>query len=312
MPPPPTIDLEVDALASDYDARVAAACPQHATRAADLLRRLSPDQWGIEWFLPAWLGEAFGLEPGVVRDLVVGNLLGLAAVRTFDDLADDDVPPADRDAARDLADDLLAEALRPYRTWFEAGSPFWSRLDAWLAEWRGTVAGEPRTDQRLAARGAPLKAAAYAACLLGGRTGDFPALERCLDRGLTARVLYDHVVDWEDDLAAGRWNAFVAAAARLPQRPENRAVNRTAVLRAQVATDLVAQYFARITAASESAARGADRLGIRSLADHDRSFAMRAADHGDRLRAHYVAVGRQAAARLFGSEAPVGAADRPT
>ena len=41
--------------------------------------------------------------------------------------------------------------------------------------------------------------------------------------------LVDHAQDWSDDLAAGRYNAFVAYASPLPQTPEYREVNERRV-----------------------------------------------------------------------------------
>src|SRR5512143_3995595 len=82
----------------------------------------------------------------------------------------------------------------------------------------------------LATRGAPLKAGARAMTLLGGHGSAWPLVEGCLEAALTALALYDDASDWELDLEAGRWNAFVAAAGVADQRPASRVANRTRVL----------------------------------------------------------------------------------
>ena len=143
------LGLDVEGLRAIFDARVAAVAPESAERAHTALADLDPEQWTIEWFLPSWLGSRYALPAPVVHDLTLSNLLGLVAVRTLDDLADDEVPASERRAAQDMADALLAEAVRPYRGWFEPGSSFWTRFDGWLAEWRGTLAGTRMADEPL-------------------------------------------------------------------------------------------------------------------------------------------------------------------
>ena len=51
-----------------------------------------------------------------------------------------------------------------------------------------------------------------------------------VDHMLTAQVLLDHLDDWPADLAAGRFNAFVAFVSDLPQTSQNRDANRRHVL----------------------------------------------------------------------------------
>ena len=70
-------------------------------------------------------------------------------------------------------------------------------------------------------RGAPLKICAAAACLLAQRAELIPQLESALDHLLIGAVLLDHALDWADDLAAGRYNAFVAYASGWPQTAEH-------------------------------------------------------------------------------------------
>jgi hypothetical protein len=307
MPSPLILD-EPDwgALSRAFATRLGSVASHHAERAAAVLARLSPEHWAVEWFLPSWLGEAYCLARPTIFEMSMSNLLGLVALRTLDDLSDGEVPAADRPQAGEMADELLEEALRPYRAWFESGSIFWLRFDGWLAEWRSAIAQDRRRPPRLAARGAPLKGAAFAACLLADRTADAPGLERSLDRSLEALVLYDDLADWEDDVAAGRWNAFVAEAVRSSPPPATVVECRSVVLRGLVATDLLDVYLGRITAASRQSERLADRAGLPQLAQYQRGFAARATRHVGVLRAQYADVGRHAAAVIFGGESSLG------
>ena len=135
------LGLDVEGLRAIFDARVAAVAPESAERAHTALADLDPEQWTIEWFLPSWLGSRYALPAPVVHDLTLSNLLGLVAVRTLDDLADDEVPAIERQAAKDMADALLAEAVRPYRGWFEPGSRSGSDSTAGLPSGAGPSPG---------------------------------------------------------------------------------------------------------------------------------------------------------------------------
>ncbi|MEA2608500.1 MAG: hypothetical protein QOJ75_743, partial [Chloroflexota bacterium] len=140
-------------------------------------------------------------------------------------------------------------------------------------------------------------------CLLAGRADAYPDLARCLDRALDALVLYDHVADWEIDLDAGRWNAFVASVTREPQLHELRSRNRSAVLVAMLTTDAVATYFARIEQEMLQAAAIAETsaVDIPALADHCRAFATTVNRKGVEVDEHYSEIGRRAATLLLES-----------
>jgi hypothetical protein len=120
---------------------------------------------------------------------------------------------------------------------------------------------------------------------------------------MAALVLYDQFFDWEADVEAGRWNAFVAgildgtAAGQPPGRL------RSAVLAALLAEDVVVEHFARIAAAAAGGARLAEELELGELADHLRSWAGAAAVQGDGVAAHYRRAADQATRLLF-SRAP--------
>jgi hypothetical protein len=81
----------------------------------------------------------------------------------------------------------------------------------------------------LGQRGAPLKICAAAACLLAQRAELIPQLESTLDHLLIGAVLLDHALDWAEDLAAGRYNAFVAYTSGWPQTTAHQPANRRTV-----------------------------------------------------------------------------------
>jgi hypothetical protein len=118
----------------------------------------------------------------------------------------------------------------------------------------------------LARRGAPLKVCCAAACLLAGRERDLPALEDAIDRLLAGAVLLDHALDWPEDLAAGRANAFVAYASDLPQTAAHRDANRRAVLESILLGDAARPYFAQIGARLRTAGETAEALQCTGLA----------------------------------------------
>jgi hypothetical protein len=290
-------ELDVGAVSATFERRVRARRPDLFPMATRLLARLPPERWMLEWHLPWWLGHAFGLEPSVARELVLSNLLGLGSIRLQDDLADGDVPPGDVEEATELSAELYEMALEPYRSRFPPGSPFWSHLETSMASWR-RASGEAGS---LGSRGAPLKISAFAVCLLTDRVDRYPTVDRLLDDALEALVLYDHIADWQADLEAGRWNAFVAGISAGPQAPGERARHRRAVLVAMMTTDVIAVHIGRVEAGLLHAADLAETLGtpVPGLVSHLRTFARQAGEHGRELQVHYRDLGDRAARLLL-------------
>jgi hypothetical protein len=291
-------DLDVADVLAAYERRVAEACPEQLPLAMHVLERLPPARWTLEWHLPWWVGLALGLDPPIAREVVLSNLLGLGSIRLQDDLIDAEVAAEDVAAARILAAALYEAALLPYRGRFEPASPFWGHLDSCMQTWRRASRDEAHV---LAGRGAPLRISAFAVCLLAGQPDAYPALERCLDHALEALVLYDHVADWEADLDAGRWNAFVAAVSSGSQVPGERDRNRSAAYVAMMTTDAIASYHARIESGLLRAAVAADSLDapIPALAAHFRAFATGVTEHGAFMRGHFLELGDRAANLLL-------------
>lgn len=287
--------------------RVSEVCPEHLALAGQVLDQLDPARWTLEWLLPLWLGSRLGLDGDVARQLVVSNVMGLAALRLQDDLVDGEIAGDQVGNATVLSAALYDEAIATYHAHFSRASSFWPVLAGYMAEWRAITEGsatgrcEEPTVRSLARRGAPLKISAFAACLLAERADLFPAIETCLDHALAALVLHDHARDWQEDLAAGRWNAFVARLSGHPQSPEHRDQNRSAVLMAMMTSRATGRYFARIERESRRAAGLADRLGLRLMAAHLRVLAVRNNDLGARIEQRYHRYADEAAAIVFGA-----------
>ena len=280
--------------------------------AVRLLHRLEPARWGLEWHLPWWLGHEFGLDPRVSQDLVLGNVLGLASVRLCDDLLDGDLDENDSPAAPALSTVLYEAALDIYRSLFPPASALWHELALRMAEWRTAIGDNAAPSEsnatnrdeilrHLARRGSPLRISAFAVCLLAGRTDVYPTLGRCLDHALAAMVLFDHLCDWREDLAAGRWNAFVGAASPHAQTAESRARNRVEVATAMMARDAVAQFVTRIRLELASARTLAVVLQLPALASHFAGLAARIEEHAGLLQARYRKLGEGGAAILLGT-----------
>jgi hypothetical protein len=291
-------ELDTAGVSAAYLRRVREICPDHVQVATRLLERLPPERWMLEWHLPWWLGNAFGLDREVAREVVLSNVLGLGSIRLQDDLADREVAPRDVVAARTLSAVLYDAALEPYRSRLPSGSEFWAHLQTRMTEWRA-ASGE---DGRLAARGAPLKISAFAVCLLTDRVDLYATVDGSLDEALEALVLYDHVADWQADLDAGRWNAFVADLSEGAQVPAERARHRGAVLVAMMTTDAIAVHVGRIEAGLLRAADLVDTLGVPvpPLATHLRRFARQVGEQGREVQAHYRDLGDRAAELLLG------------
>ncbi len=292
-------DLDTTDISGTFKRRVREVSPGLLPEANRLIERLPPERWMLEWHLPWWLGHALGLDRALARDIVLSNLFGLGSIRIQDDLADGEIARRKTAKATALATTLYELALEPYRDRFPAGSAFWGHVDACMIEWRAAQGSEGR----LAARGAPLKISAFGVCLLAGRDDVYPTLDRLLDDALEALVLYDHIADWQADLDAGRWNAFVADLSDGPQVPEERTRHRRAALVALMTTDTIAVHIGRVQAGLLRAADLGDALvvPVPPLVAHLRSFARQVGEDGRAIQAHYRDLGDRAARLLLES-----------
>jgi hypothetical protein len=277
----------IESVSVQFCASLERLAPALLPPARRLLSRIAAPNWTLEWSLPVWLGDAFGLPPETSAGSVLANAYGLAFVRLIDDLADGEGAELQQAEAVLLAGALhslwvaqLQEVIGGRRTLAACGKVaprFWPRFHRYRSQWRQALLDDrlppthfsayTETDlRRLAARGAPLKVCCAAACLLGGREGDLPALEAAIDHLLAGAVLLDHAQDWRQDLTEGRANAFVAHFSDLPQVAEHREANRRAVLEGILLGDSGRPYFARIGALLRAAGETAQALRCAGLA----------------------------------------------
>jgi hypothetical protein len=295
MPPTPTPLLDCATVSGEILCGLAEREPRLGRLARRHLARLTPDRWTIEWHLAWWLGHRFDLDPGVVAALVRSNVLGLLSIRLEDDLVDGEVAPDEVADTQALARLAYQGAVAEYRARFSGGSPVWPFLDRSMAAWRGARGPE------LAARGAPIKIAGYACCVLADRLDAWPAIERTLDGALTALVLYDQFLDWEADLAAGRWNAFVASIIEDDQDPAAHDRIHAVVLTSMMTRDVVREHFDTMHREATQAARLATELGLTELAEFLMTWAGRASEQGASITEHYRAAADQATRLFFGT-----------
>jgi hypothetical protein len=299
-------NLDVSAIRAAFLERAAILPPDDRALAGRTLERVQPPNWTLEWHLPWWLGHALGLPAPVARQIVLSNVLGLVSIRLEDDLRDGELPGETTQSARRVSKALFEQAVALYRPLFRPESPFWSDLERFMTEWRSAgpagADGPPHQDgsRSLARRGAPLKVGAHAVCLLVELPAMIRVVDACLDQALTALALYDDVCDWEADLAAGRWNSFVASITPAPQTPANRSANRSAVLVSMLAGGAASEGFGRVGAEAARAAKIAVGLGSAPLADHLLRVAALAVEQGDAVQSHFQVVADRATALLFG------------
>ncbi|MBM4458685.1 MAG: hypothetical protein FJ011_13100 [Chloroflexi bacterium] len=281
-----------------------------------LFDRIATRNWLLEWRLPRWLGESLDLGAEAAEALALANVFGLAYVRLRDDLADGETESADW--AQTLAATLHDRWVAVYIQLFDGQRAFWRCFQQYMIEWRQSDESPTRpfeaytTDDflRLAHRGAPLKIGCAAAYLLAHRPGIMPALTKTIDCLLVAAVLLDHVKDWRDDLAAGRYNAFVSYVSALAQTPENRVANRRAVWQELAAGDVGRPYFHTIRNWLRLAAAEAQPIGCSGLSRYLAWLEAEAVGFGERLATAADAGLRAATERLWAaSTAPGGRAD---
>jgi hypothetical protein len=285
-----------------------------------LLQRITPEQWTLEWALPDWLCDALALSSDISVRLVLCNVFGLAYIRLEDDLADGELAEPTRVPALLLAHQFYREATLNYLELFDGRSPFWGYFKLWLDEWvLGTLhSNEPKRIRfsafaeqdylQLAGRGAPLKICCAAGCLLANRADAIGALTGALDHALAATVLLDHLHDWAQDLQAGRYNTFVAYASDVPQVSAHRESNRMRVLEMFYIGDRGRPYLDLVRDQLKRAAEVKLPIELEQFARYLITLESRATAYYDSMIEGQRIVVRDAAEKLFGPIAGRGGA----
>lgn len=300
-------EMETERISTAYEIRVRALLGGTFPQELMLRDGLDPQRWILEWNLAGWLGQAYGLDARLTDEISVSNLLGLASIRLRDDAEDGELPASTGAAAAiDISDRLYKDALVIYRRSFDRASDFWAYVSEQMSEWRAASVdgGSPN---RIAGRGAPLKISAFGVCRLTDRGGLFPLISQCLDHALTAMVHYDHVVDWREDLAAGRWNAFIQASVKSGESTRATRPSDADVQLAMLTTDAIEAYFGGIVGDLERASTLARAAEVPLLATHLADTAADLGDQGVTLANRYRDMAGRARQLLFGIQPPLAA-----
>jgi len=185
----------------------------------ELFKRIASVNWSVEWNLPRWLAAGTALTEADVQHLVAANVFGLGYVRMYDDRRDGEASSMSRLAGRRLEASLLGAAEGEYSLLLGEETWFWDRFHGHLLRWKQAMklshfrfsADDPASSIQagLADIGAPLLIVCAAVCGLSGDLSRLELLEAPIRHYLASAVLYDHLKDWPEDIAAGRPNVFV-------------------------------------------------------------------------------------------------------
>jgi len=227
--------------------------------------------------LPFWVGEAFGVEIHICRQIALANIFGLLHFITQDRLMDlghtgKDIP------GYVLSGTLyLQQMFANYQPFFPPQSPFWDLLNQYWLEWAYSTVWEqkPRSTYsfleedllKAARKAAPLKICTSGLALLGNRANLIPQLEEAIDKMHMVFQMSDDLVDMADDLKSDRYNSVVnmliSRGTLIPQA--NFEVNQIGRVLFTSGEDRI--YFERMQEINKQVGLLINRLGIPSWAD---------------------------------------------
>jgi hypothetical protein len=237
-------DERIAAVGERFGRGLARWGPAVADAGDPLFAAVTTPNWALEWSLADWLADAYGLEREAADDLLLANVTLLAFARLMDDVADGESSLSARESTP-LATGLLHSCIGTYARLFTAAPErvrFEQCFDAFLGEWMQATLGAaplPGPDFTrytatdfvcVAQRAAFLKIAAAAGCLAAGRGDALDALSTAMSELSVGIVMLDDLFDWPADLAAGRFNVFVAYGARGRQTADRIDANRRAMV----------------------------------------------------------------------------------
>ncbi len=277
-----------------------------------ILDNISTPNWALEWFLPRWLGNSFGLSPDVIQVLTLSNVLGLAFLRLVDDYVDGENQIADAVTTLSLATRLYHLAFKPYHELMKDHPQFWDHADEYMAQWTNAIFASTRPPQEglrassqdqyplLAQLGAPLKICCLAACSLSNQKAVEKNLLLSIDHYVIGAVLLDHYKDWQKDLLAYRYNLFVDHALQVDMtlltQDELQSYVREAILNIEV----LDTYFSIILKQVQTAQANAAKVQCNELEQYLRSFHQQIALHANELIQNIEGVIQHARQKIFG------------
>jgi hypothetical protein len=277
-----------------------------------ILDKISTPNWTLEWFLPRWLGNSFGLSPDVIRALTLSNVLGLAFLRLVDDQVDGENQVADLVTTLSLATRLYHLAFQPYREFMVGYPHFWDYADEFMAQWTNAIFASNRPPQEglrdfsqdhyqlLAQLGAPLKICCLAAWSLSNQKPVLQNLLLSIDHYVIGAVLLDHYKDWQKDIIARRYNLFVDHALQGDKMLLTHDEVQSSVQEAILNIEVMDSYFSIILKQVQTAHAYASKIRCNELEQHLRSFHQQIALHADEMIHSIEDVIQLAGQKIFG------------
>ena len=211
------------------------------------------------------------------------NVFGLGYIRMHDDRRDGEIHLADEVTARALETLLFEAAWGELHRLVGEDPSFWHAFEAIMVRWEQAAIDpapeisvrsmSPAELNRLADVGAPLLITCAACGALRPGTPEHDAIEKPVRHYLSAAVLYDHMKDWKDDLAAGRPNLFVAAMFDDQPETQDHDTIRQRIQRGLIQTYDVQSYSALVIRELLHGADAAQAHGLDAFAQHLRALA---------------------------------------
>jgi hypothetical protein len=286
--------LHVRRMSRRYEQLFASEAEAVRTYGKQLFQRIASPNWSVEWNLPLWLGDRYGLTEIQQWHLVTANVFGLGYVRLHDDRRDGEAHEGDASSASSVETRLFQAAQEELRRLLGADGGFWETFNTLMDRWR--AAGESRygklnvltmpPDQRdqLADIGAPLLISCAACVTLQPEAHDLDTLTAPVRHYLTAAVLFDHLKDWQADLSARRVNLFIRT--MLDHRVDtlDQEATQRAIYGSLIRGDELTRYIELVVHELIQGAELAHHLGLRPLRMHLLALASEARESGERMQ----------------------------
>jgi hypothetical protein len=207
----------------------------------DIIRSYGPEDFNSPGLLslvalPYWIGERLKIEQKICQDMAVGNLFLLHCFQSFDFIVDNDRPDTSDRSQIVLGNLCFLQVLRHYRCYFPGDSLFWRRMEVYWREWGESLSWEMETEHsrrhfeeayllRAAHKAAALKICPTGLLILADKLNLIPRLELAVDLMHAIMQLLDDLLDWEEDLQHGRYNAFLGLMITRELLPANQTIN---------------------------------------------------------------------------------------
>lgn len=170
--------------------------------------------------LPFWVGDVFGVELEICRQIALANLFGLLHFVAQDHLSDGQSPITEIPSLAISGTLLQQQMYNHYLQCFPPETQFWSLMNKYWQEWAESIAWErqvgafsPPTDENLlraARKAAPLKISTSGIAILSNREDQIPNLEKAIDMMHMVMQMADDMTDIAEDIAGNRFNTLLS------------------------------------------------------------------------------------------------------